>query len=907
MPARRRRPVRTLLAVAVVGALGLGAVNGPSSASPAPPPTAARTTTEGGASGEWQVDRTGAGTYQVSWRSPRRLPVTSDRATIVLDGAPIGVPVLQADGRTVTTTVTTDETPDPADLDVVLSGDRLDHPGLDQTDAAAPAPTPRSSALLADDPGEPGAHDVVTSDYQLDPVKLPRMKQPIEMVGHVVEPAPSAATGPRPLVVFLHGRHSYCYDPTDSDAGGWRWPCEPPLEEIPSHLGYDYIQQVLASQGFATVSIRVNGINAQDFQLSDGGADARAQIVQRHLDHWTTLAADHQVDLSRVVLVGHSRGGEGVNRASIQVPLDAPYRIAGQVLLAPTDFGTQTAPYVPTVTVLPYCDGDVFDLQGQRFTDSSRDLTDDDTSLKSSVMVLGANHNFFNTEWTPGVAQAPSWDDWFGRSGVCGRGTPTRLSAADQRDVGVAYVAGAARLFATDAQEFLPMFDGSVVHPASIGAADVRSHAIGGGRELRRPAVDTGLSLANGADASFCQGVVSEGSLTACGRSDRLYGQAPHWYFGGELAPARRALELTWREAGQSGGLTFDDPLDLSSGRLELRTIVDPGFGDVRMRLRLTDVDGASATVTPEGDGIVRALPLDRYVGKRWAQTVVADPAATTGVDLTRVARVDVVGDSSDGRLWILDVASAPAALAAVPERRLPLVSLGTLRIDEGDDPRTSVARVPFTVTGPVTRSAQLTVGVFDWSAPRARQRLRVDLAPGQTEGSIRYEYAGNTVDDRGSRRTDFTAFAVRGAMTDVYAGSLLLRDDDPAPRVRVATARRVEEGDAVRVGVSLSKGTGYDSYVVARVVRGSGTGRRLAVGDLPERWRDRHYLKSEDPGLPLHRAGVYLWDRMRAGDRRAALSIPIRTDGLREGVERVTLRIQVNRTRVVRTIRVVD
>ena len=58
------------------------------------------------------------------------------------------------------------------------------------------------------------------------------------------------------------------------------------MNEIPSHLGYDYIQQVLASQGFATVSVRVNGINAQDFRLSDGGADARAQIVQEHLRHW---------------------------------------------------------------------------------------------------------------------------------------------------------------------------------------------------------------------------------------------------------------------------------------------------------------------------------------------------------------------------------------------------------------------------------------------------------------------------------------------------------------------------------------------------------------------------------------------------------------------------------------------
>ncbi len=686
MPSRHGHArLRLLLSATLLGSLGLGLTPVSSMADPAPPDRDDRAAAAG-TTGRWQVTRTGPETYRVSWRAPRRLPITSDRATIAADGVPVGVPLIEGDGRTVVTTVVAEERPDPAELDVLLSGDRLDHLGLDGSDAATDAADLPATPRLADDPGQPGSYDVVTSDYELDGVKLPRMRQPIEMVGHVVEPAPTADTGPRPLVLFLHGRHSFCYDPTDEGVDGWDWPCQPPLAEIPSHLGYDYIQQVLASQGYATVSVRVNGINAQDFRLPDGGADARAQIVQRHLDHWTTIAGDHDVDLSRVVLVGHSRGGEGVNRASIQIPLDAPYRVVGQVLLAPTDFGTQTAPYVPTVTVLPYCDGDVFDLQGQRFTDSARDLTDDDTSLKSSVMVIGANHNFFNTEWTPGIAQAPAWDDWFGRGGVCGKRSPTRLSAAEQRSVGVAYVAGAVRLFADDAQEFLPLFDGSVVHPASIGAADVRSHAIGGGRELRRPALDTGLSLASGADTAFCQGVLAPGSLGACGRQDDLWGQVPHWYDAGEFAPARRALELTWREAGGTGGLVLDEPLDLSTGRLELRAVVDPELGDARVRLRLTDTSGATAEITPEGDGILRALPLDRFVGKRWAQAVVADPgAAAAGIDLTQVARLDVVGDSPDGRLWILDVAAAPFALAAVPELRLPLVSLGSLRITEGD------------------------------------------------------------------------------------------------------------------------------------------------------------------------------------------------------------------------------
>ena len=149
-------------------------------------------------------------------------------------------------------------------------------------------PRPRTQPRrCADDPAEPGPYDVVTSDYELDPVKLPRMREPIEMVGHVVEPAPAADTGPRPLVLFLHGRHSVLLRPdrrrTPTVASGR---ASRRCEEIPSHLGYDYIQQVLASQGYATVSVRVNGINAQDYRLADGGADARAEIVQRHLDHW---------------------------------------------------------------------------------------------------------------------------------------------------------------------------------------------------------------------------------------------------------------------------------------------------------------------------------------------------------------------------------------------------------------------------------------------------------------------------------------------------------------------------------------------------------------------------------------------------------------------------------------------
>ena len=345
---------------------------------------------------------------------------------------------------------------------------------------------------------------------------------------------------------------------------------------------------MLASQGYVTVSIRVNGINAQDFALLDGGADARAKIVQRHLDYWAGIASVRKVDLDRVVLVGHSRGGEGVDRAAIQIPLDAPYRIAGQVLLAPTDFASHAAPYIPTVTMLPYCDGDVSDLQGQRFTDTGRDVFSDDTALKSSVLVMGANHNFFNTEWTPGISVAPSFDDWFGpKRQTCGKRTPERLTATEQQSVGTAYVAGAVDLFTRGTPDFLPLFDGTAASVESIGDADARSHALGGGWELRRPGVDSVLSPSDGARTQLCDGVSTFGRKPAlCGRRTEP-GSTPHWPDRGESGvPTRKFLEVDWNASGQSGGLTLNEGLDLRGKRLTLRTIVDPAYERVGLRVR---------------------------------------------------------------------------------------------------------------------------------------------------------------------------------------------------------------------------------------------------------------------------------------------------------------------------------
>jgi dienelactone hydrolase len=852
--------------------------------------------------GTWRVEQAGGGFYEVSWRSPTRLPLTSDRPRILSDTVGlVGVASVGADGRTLSVTMSAARPPHPDTLDVLLSGDRLDEAGRDDTtsvSAPALAPVPVVTNRVAD-PAIPGPHAVVVSDYTLDPVPIRGFREPVEMVGHVVEPAPDAVTGPRPLVLFLHGRHPVCYV-RGQFVGGW--PCESPAREIPSHLGYHYVQNLLASQGYATVSIRANGINAQDFAHRDGGAHARAVLVRRHLFHWAGLAAAHQVDLSRVVLVGHSRGGEGVNRASIRIPLSAPYRVVGQVLIAPTNFGSQTAPFVPTVTLLPYCDGDVIDLQGQRFTDVARDVVAGDPSLRSSVMVMGANHNFFNTEWTPGVSEAPSFDDWFGdENSACGTATDARLTASEQRAVGRSYVAGAVALFARGAEEFLPMYDGSRVVPTSAEQADVRTHALGGGRTVRRPAVGTSLTLPVGAETQFCVGRSDfHGSPNSCGRTARSSISTPHWPSTFERVPLRREFEMTWTAAGDVGGMSFRRPLDLTGRRLELRTIVDPALGSVRLRVRLTDIHGEQTTLTPRGGGRLPVLLRGGFaLAKRWAQPVLVNPTGAD-IDLSRVARVELVGVSSDGRVWVLDVASAPSSLTAVPEQRLPTVNIGRRSIDEGAGGFTT-ARVPFTISGTVSTPAKLSVVTVD-DRFRSRHMFTIDLAPGQTTGSIPVAYIADQRDDQ--TRTTFlvSGFVGRNLITDRYIGALTIRDDDPPPVVTVRPVERtVTEGENATFEVRLRGLFDYQAPFSGQVVPGPAPVVR--AGDVSERWLAQHAFGRGNDSTPLHRRQTFVFGTVRPDKRSVLVSIPVIRDGAAESRESLTLMFQIRGRFFVRTI----
>ncbi|WP_162529644.1 hypothetical protein [Nocardioides caldifontis] len=896
MPGRRTRirraragVVAPAVAALVVGLLApLTGVTGPAGAAPTDPEDPST------GPGQWSVEPSADDRWAVAWRSPTLLPLTSDRPTVVAaDGAPdgltVGPPTVLDDGRTVTALVTSPTRPDPEQLDVLLSGRALDEPEPDEgLERSRPSTwNPPKRTRLSADPGKAGGRRVVTSDYRRASVKLPGMPRKVEVRGHVVRPA----RGTGPLVLFLHGRHETCYRPSDGRLSG-RWPCSSRERAVPSHLGYDYLQKRLASQGFVTVSISANGINAQDHLLADGGAAARASLVRRHLRMWSTSKKLPDARLRSVVLVGHSRGGEGVARASLEIPLSARFRVAGQVLLAPTAFSRQTSPYVPTVTVLPSCDGDVVDLQGQGYTDVARDVAAGDPSMKSSLLVVGANHNYFNTEWTPGKATADARDDWGSGRGPCGTASADRLTAKEQRRVGAAYVSGAVRLFSRGERRFSPLFDGSAVRLRSTRDAVVLSHMVGGGREVRRPGVDAAMTGSTGVTTRLCRGLTSwEPTAGECGQSAGGLPATPHWPLSFPPVPEQRAFEMRWDRPGGRGGLSFWNPLSLGDReQLVLRTVVDNQVGSTSVRLRVTDADGGRVLLPATS---LTALPHGPawHVGALWAQELRVEPAALSGIDRSRISRIELVATGDRGHVWVLDVAAAPRRLPAVPVRRMPFVDLGELRTPEGDD-GPQVARIPYRVTGSLTSPAVFRVYGYDpWTG--ASREIDVTVPAGTRRGTIPWSYTGNRRRSLDAVRHDLTGYGLSGISVRDYFGRLVITDDDPMPTLSLdAVESTVVEGQEAVWRLTLSEPTDFDLTVQLVAVRPANR-EPVHASDLPAHWLRRWAFVPRGTDPPLHETDLTVVRVVDAGQRTVELRVPLRDDGVDEPGEAFRVRVE--------------
>ncbi len=238
---------------------------------------------------------------------------------------------------------------------------------------------------------------------------------------------------------FLYDAPARTDDSSQYTVAGTYGTCPSGYTVAPSHRGYDYLANQLASWGYIVVSINTNlGMSAgappyylannpgyPDYPDDPGLNLARGRLVLKHLQQlseWTrgvtatpaALGVDFtgKIDLGNVGFMGHSRGGEGV-RAAYNLYRDAgspwPARIVtplttkGIFEIAPTDGQTSrilNADGVAWNVLLPACDGDVSRLQGIRPFDRALTLrSESPTTQKSTFLVWGANHNFYNTQW----------------------------------------------------------------------------------------------------------------------------------------------------------------------------------------------------------------------------------------------------------------------------------------------------------------------------------------------------------------------------------------------------------------------------------------------------------------------------------------------------------------------------
>lgn len=252
--------------------------------------------------------------------------------------------------------------------------------------------------------------------------------------------------GAFPLVLVVHGNHD--------------------MRDF-SDPGYDYLGELLASRGFILVSVDMNFINGG----IRGENDARGWLLLKHLEAWQAFEDDERhplrgrVDMSRIALMGHSRGGEAAPVAAsfnqlsrypddASLEFDFGFDIRAVVSIAPVD-----GQYLPTgrpspvedVSYLVFHgshDGDVTSFHGLRIWDRVQFPGGGDR-FKSAIYMYRANHGQWNTVWNEndnGPRSARILDLRY------------LVPAEDQRRFAELYVSAFLEATLHDDRRWLPMF-----------------------------------------------------------------------------------------------------------------------------------------------------------------------------------------------------------------------------------------------------------------------------------------------------------------------------------------------------------------------------------------------------------------------------------------------------------------
>ena len=494
--------------------------------------------------------------------------------------------------------------------------------------------------LAAADPAADGPYRVISSGYDFgatawsDPVSRERCG----FSARVDYPA-ELGSGPFPLLFILHGRHQGIYKPGESTAIN-AWPPSPGWLPIPNAAGYDWITGPLASHGCIVVSVEANAVTAFDTFYGDYGDGIRQRLVADHLRLWQRLASEDappfgdrfvgRVDLDRVALLGHSRGGAVMARLARQLAAEGEVGLAALGLIAATDTPRVDLPEVPTAIIAGQLDGDVTNLECVHYFDDARWQS---SSPRYLAILDGGNHNFFNRYWDPDEFDAGAKDDNLSYDATW------QLSGDAQRQAAAEWLAAFYRHHLFDEQRWQELLIGEESLPSGA-ACRISWQPAASQRRL----INSGRQLSHKQHNELGGAVSTDGSLT----TDMIGGGYPqpdhllvdhhttrevHWsgdqpFF--RAAPGLRqhllnwssndgvwansipASDGDWRSASHllfRLGVNFEDDAN-TDGQMQDLTVrlidADGDHSDVRLR------DHSSAGIWPIGTDLTSKLPSYR-------------------------------------------------------------------------------------------------------------------------------------------------------------------------------------------------------------------------------------------------------------------------------------------------------
>ncbi|WP_436528690.1 Ig-like domain-containing protein [Actinoplanes sp. HUAS TT8] len=270
------------------------------------------------------------------------------------------------------------------------------------------------------------------SDGALPTAGTAQAAETVEIRGQLYMPDWTKRRTPSPLIVLVHGNHGSC----DTGQDSVNLTC---AQFKHNESGYAYLAENLATWGYTTFSISQDQLMMRQDNNKGKGMHNRRMLLAAALDAITAAskakglpvdahttigtALSGHLDMTRIGLMGHSRGGDSVanfldyNR----IRTDGPrYPISGVISLAPVDY-ERKAPYgMPFMSILPMCDGDVSNLQGARLFERSQYVNPNDPYPRIQVEHLGAIHNWYNSVWyADGGADGQANND-----AACGNSAP---------------------------------------------------------------------------------------------------------------------------------------------------------------------------------------------------------------------------------------------------------------------------------------------------------------------------------------------------------------------------------------------------------------------------------------------------------------------------------------------------